>query len=368
MLDFTSASYLGLEHSSLSLAGWSRLTLGKPAALEEMPGTDQLRQKLAALTGCQRVVLGASTLHLFCDLFAMLGTRNVAILIDDATYPIARWGADRAAAAGVPIRTFSSHSLAALRRDLEKLGSARPVIVTDGYVPVRGSMAPLSEYGKCAAERNGLLVVDDSQALGIFGRRTKPPCPYGTGGGGSLRFFDLYHPRVVVVSSLAKAFGAPLAMLGGSRAFVEEFASASGSAMHCSPPSAVSILAAMEALKHNCVAGDAIRSRLAERVMRFRAGLPAVLAVDSLFPVQPLWLPATIGVQAVYRTLIGCGIRTVIHRGPGDGRPQLSLVFRASHSQAEVDHAVTALTKAIQVAGHGQACKNRLLATNSPLG
>src|ERR1700742_4442103 len=96
MLDFTSALYLGFEHASGSLPGWTSLTLGKPAALEQGPGVLRVERELAALTGCEGAVLGASTLHLFCDLFAMLGGKNVAIWIDEAAYPIARWGADRA--------------------------------------------------------------------------------------------------------------------------------------------------------------------------------------------------------------------------------------------------------------------------------
>src|ERR1700685_1492684 len=103
MLDFTSALYLGFEHASRSLPGWPRLTLGKPAALEEVPGTLQAQRELAAMTGCEQVLLGSSTLHLFCDLFGMLAAPNVAIWIDEATYPIARWGTDRAAALGVPV-------------------------------------------------------------------------------------------------------------------------------------------------------------------------------------------------------------------------------------------------------------------------
>src|ERR1700760_3318627 len=101
MLDFTSALYSGFEHASSTLTGWERLTLGKPAALEEIAGAPQVQRELAALTGCERVLLGTSTLHLFCDLFAMLARRKVTIWIDDATYPIARWGTDRAVTAGV---------------------------------------------------------------------------------------------------------------------------------------------------------------------------------------------------------------------------------------------------------------------------
>ncbi len=49
MLDFTSALYLGLRHGSRSLAPWDQLTLGTPAALEELPAAIALGQRVAEL-------------------------------------------------------------------------------------------------------------------------------------------------------------------------------------------------------------------------------------------------------------------------------------------------------------------------------
>jgi 8-amino-7-oxononanoate synthase len=347
MLDFTSALYLGFEHASWSLPGWERLTLGKPAALEEIPGSRQAQRELAALTGCERVALGASTLHLFCDLFAMLAGPDVAIWVDEAAYPIARWGTDRAAASGVPVRVFGRHDAAALRRAMGAIGPARPVIVTDGYCPVGGRQAPLPEYARCAVAGNGLLIVDDTQALGVFGRRAEWLGPYGGGGGGSLRYFGLRDPRIVVVSSLAKAFGVPMAMLGGGRALVEGFRDNSATLVHCSPPDAAAIAAALRALRLNRRCGDALRRRLAERVVRFRRGSQDLLATGSLFPVQALKLPGWIDARALYRALLGGGVRPVFHRDAGNGAPRISFVLTASHRLSEVDCAVEVLADAV---------------------
>jgi 8-amino-7-oxononanoate synthase len=342
MLDFTSALYLGFEHPSWSLPGWPRLTLGKPGALEALPGTVQAQQELAALTGCERVMLGTSTLHLFCDLFSMLARRSVAIWIDEAAYPIARWGTDRAAASGVPVRVFPAHNIAALRRALDTVPEARPVIVTDGYCPIRGKPAPLRDYARYAAAAGGLLIVDDTQALGVLGRRVDRMAPYGIGGGGSLRYFNLSDPRIVVVSSLAKAFGVPVAMLGGSQAWVEEFRESSATLVHCSPPSAATIAAALRALEINRRQGDVLRRRLAERVVRFRRALPDLVAAASLFPVQPLKLPERVDSRAVYRALVRRGVVPVLHRDPGGG-PRISFVLNARHRLGEIDRAVETL-------------------------
>lgn len=348
MPDFTSALYLGFEHASWSLPGWQQLTLGKPGALEALPGNGQVEEELAALTGCERVVLGTSTLHLFCDLFAMLAKRAVAIWIDEAAYPIASWGAGRAAVAGVPVRFFPAHDPAALRRAIESGRRAAPVIVTDGFSPLRGRPAPLLDYAACAAAADGLLIVDDTQALGVLGRDAGGSAPYGSGGGGSLRYFDLREPHVVVVSSLAKAFGAPLAMFGGPAAAVKDFRENSGTLVHSSPPSAAAVAAARRALEINRRFGDRLRCQLAAHVLRFRRAVPGLVATRSLFPVQPLMLPRNIDVRAVYRDLLANGVHSVLNRDPCSGSPRISFVLSARHRPTEIDRAVEALLTAVE--------------------
>ena len=114
LLDFTSSLYLGAEHAWRSLTQWERLTLGKPAALDSLPGTRFVERELAALTGCERVLLSPSTLHLFCDLFGFLARRGVSIFLDAGSYPIARWGVERAAGCGAPVQVFRQHDHRAL--------------------------------------------------------------------------------------------------------------------------------------------------------------------------------------------------------------------------------------------------------------
>lgn len=333
MLDFTSALYLGIGHASWTLPGWPQLTLGKPGALEGLPGTAQAEEELAALTGRQQVVLGASTLHLFCDLFALMARRTGAIWIDQATYPIARWGTDRAAAAGTPVRLFPAHDATALRKALAGARGSRPVVVTDGYCPWRGRPAPLREYARSVAAANGLLVVDDTQALGVL----------GAGGGGSLRDLGLDGHGIVLVSSLAKAFGAPLAMLGGSREFVDEFRQSSATLVHCSPPSAAVLAAALRALEINRRMGDVLRRRLARRVLRFRQLAADLAASANLFPVQPLRLAPYVDARAVHRALVRRGVRPVLHRDPSGGGPRISFLITARHRLSEIDRAAECL-------------------------
>src|SRR5262245_26450534 len=112
-MDFTSALYLGIRHESESLR-WNQLTTGTPAILRRVPEAATAAEGLAALVGCERGVLLASTLHAFSDLFGSVGRSGAAILYDEGVYPIARWGMARAETHKVPILAFAHHDPAAL--------------------------------------------------------------------------------------------------------------------------------------------------------------------------------------------------------------------------------------------------------------
>src|SRR5205814_1304497 len=99
------------------------------------------------------------------------------------------------------------HDAESLRSLLNKNTAGQPVVVADGYCPSCGTAAPISEYLDCVKPFDGLVVLDDTQALGIFGHSAKGDRPYGRSGGGSLQHQGVRNGRVVLVSSLAKGFG-----------------------------------------------------------------------------------------------------------------------------------------------------------------
>src|SRR5439155_1761385 len=82
-----------------------------------------------------------------------------------------------------------------------------------------GRVAPLDAYLALVRRRGGLLLVDDTQALGVLGAR-RGTHPYGTGGGGSPAWTGARGPGLVVVASLAKGFGVPVAVVSGERSAI----------------------------------------------------------------------------------------------------------------------------------------------------
>jgi 8-amino-7-oxononanoate synthase len=355
VLDFTSALYLGFRHPTPSLRPWAQLTTGRPAALEEPPGARAVAHKLATLMGCERAVLVPSTLHVFWDLFGMLARAKVIIYMDAGVYPIAQWGIERAAARGVPVRSFPHHDAEALwgqlRQDAPR--RARPLVVTDSFCPGCGKPAPLVAYLESARSYNGLLILDDTQALGIFGHAPGPQTPYGKGGGGALCRSNMSGPDILVGSSLAKGFGVPVAVLAGSEVMLHRFTMQSETRTHSSSPSMAVIHAAMDALAVNQECGDTLRLRLAQRVRHFRTHLAETgfSATGGLFPVQTLTPLPILNAGVLHERLLRLGVRTVLRRSHNGNGPRISFLLTALHRLQDIDRAVEALTYATRARG-----------------
>ena len=226
-------------------------------------------------------------------------------------------------------------------------GQLRPVVVTDGFCPSCGKPAPLRSYLDSVRASGGWLIVDDTQALGIFGHSPGPDAPYGRGGGGMLPHAQISGPDVIAVSSLAKAFGAPLAVMTGSREAITDFEQNSETRMHCSPPSLPSIRACEHALAVNRKRGDQLRRQLARLVTRFRerAGHAGFRFTGRLFPVQTLMPAPGANPVHVYQRLLKQGIRSVLHSAPDGCGERVSLVITARHVPEQIERAAKALTE-----------------------
>ncbi len=291
-LDFTSALYLGMKHSSEDLLAWDSLTTGVPAALKEPKLARQLSGQLAKMMGAEAGIAYPSTLHLFRDLFDLMIREDVLFLLDDKAYPISSWGIDGAWVKSVQVLHFphgdSQRLKGLLRSNLRK--GQRPVIVTDGWCPQCGRAMPLQTYISLLKPFGGILVIDDTQALGILGKRPTRQMPYGFGGGGILPWLGLQGSNIVIGSSLAKGFGVPFAVLAGDNILVKKIRQHSLTQVHCSPPSSADFRAAQQALQINTQHGDTLRQLLYQNVLFFKQELwnAGIYTSGGIFPVQLL--------------------------------------------------------------------------------
>jgi 8-amino-7-oxononanoate synthase len=346
--DFRESRYLGLRHPAGSLTEWTALTTGLPASLGLPRRSQQVAADLAALQGYQAALLARSTLHGFIDVICALKAPGTVILADARVYPTVRFAV---AAAGMSCEFFLHHDAADLMARLRRLGPrARPLVLTDGVCPACGRVAPLARYRRLAADSGGLLAIDDTQGLGVLGAAPDPVSPYGHGGGGSLRWAGVRAGHTVSVSSLAKGFGAPLAVVAGDARLVSRVATMGPLQVHASPASAADVSAAEAALRINTQVGELLRARLLRLVRRLRRGLAWLgmpLAAGSCLPVQSAGpLPHALALRLADR-MARCGIHTVLlHPETGRGL-LLTWVITARHRDSDVVRALAALAAAL---------------------
>ena len=302
MPDFTSALYLGFRHESRVLRPWTAFTTGAPAALVQSALARTVARNIAELQGCERATLAASTLHVFWDLFGVLGTHDTAVLLDAGAYPIARWGAERPTRNTAPwCRCSSSRRRvaggvarrcparpAANRRGRRILPDLRPC--RTGGRPAGGDAAVRRARGagRHTGSRRARPLAGTAGTLGTTGRRHAAAHP-------DVR--RRHRAGLLDGQGVRRAPGRPIRVAR----LVARFERHSETRMHCSPPTMATLHAAEHALTLNRSRGDALRLRLAQLAGRFHTGsAERGIAVDGgLFPVQSFGALSCNGIRAI---------------------------------------------------------------------
>jgi len=324
-----------MQHPAHSLPDWNHLTTGKPSRLFESSFARSLNQRVAILTGTEATLTGTTTFHLYWDMIAWLGKMNIQVYFDEFAYPISTWLINSSLRHRKSVIKMPHHDVTAftcLAKAMYKKGHI-PVLFADGYCPLSGQIFPANEFIPVLERYNGLLILDDTQGIGIFGNQSHAQSSrYGSGGGGILRWQNINSPRVVLISSLAKAFGAPVATLSGSLSIVDAIANASLSAIHCSPASNAHLLAALHALDLNDAMGNQLRRKLASRVTYFRQCLGSIrkFMLETYHPFQTIILPSQSLSYRLISFLKKYGIDCIHHRYMNK-YTAVSMIIQISH-------------------------------------
>ncbi len=316
-VDFTSSLFLGWRHPAGALPPWSSLTTGIPAVLGEPVAAQQVAAAVAATHGAPAGVVARSTLHALTDILGVLPGPGDVVAIDAAGYPITRLAALAAAAKGATVRTYPHHRPGRLRAPPGR----RLFVVTDGWCPGCDRPAPLPDL-------DATVIVDDTLAFGVL-----DSMPWTDG--------------VVRVASLAKAYGAPLAVITGSSGVISWLARDGGNRMHSSPPPAADLAAALTALGD--VRGNRLRrERLWTNVRCLRNALRGMgfRPVGRPFPLVSIDMPSPAEAYRWWRRLSARGVRTVVQRPLCRPGVVLSLLVRADHTSHDLDLLVDGIGRA----------------------
>jgi len=209
LLNFASSDYLGLAtHPEMKKAAISAVeTWGIGVAAPRMaagtlPLHAELERSLAQFLGTGDALVYPSGYHANTGLFESLLTDRDYLFCDELIRPSL---ADGVRLCRARVYSYRNQDMEHLEDRLRRSRAARfRVIATDGVFPLSGLVANLRYIYSLAAKYNALVVVDDSQGIGIM----------GDNGGGTHDALGLVD-RIDLVSG---TFGAALG--GGAGGFV----------------------------------------------------------------------------------------------------------------------------------------------------
>ncbi|MET1087153.1 MAG: hypothetical protein ABWY04_08535 [Arthrobacter sp.] len=332
--DFTSALFLGQHHPSVGFRPWTEFTTGVPAALRELPEAGLLAASISTRQQAEAGLVARSALHGLMDVLQALPRPGDVLLVDEGAYPLAQWACRAAAARGVRVVTFPHFRPPAVVR------KTTTWVVTDGWCPGCGRPAPLGAM-QALVGQSGRVIVDDSLAFGVLGRRSK-----GSGfgdGTGTARWLGLGHSGLLWLGSLAKAYGTPVTVITGDAGTIGRLTRHGGNRLHSSPPSAADLGAGLSALHNPHL------PRLRDRLYRLTQWLRQAFRDLGL---APLGMPFPIvgtpvdSLQLARRwrsSLAERGLQTLVQLPRCRPGALLSAVVRADHQQQDLDRLVRAL-------------------------
>lgn len=256
-LDFTSNDYLGLANCQRikdaiaaamdagtgAGAGGSRLLRGNH------PEHEALEQEAATFFGCERALYFNSGYAANSAIFSTLPQRGDMIFHDALVHASAREGiaASKADAISIPHNDAARFADAIVRWRREG-GTGRPWIAVESLYSMDGDRAPLEALASLALEHDGVLVIDEAHATGVF----------GPDGRGLAAEFET-RADMIVLHTCGKALGVSGALVGASAAVCDYLVNRARNFIYSTAPSPLIAAAVREALR--IVAGEPQRRR-----------------------------------------------------------------------------------------------------------
>lgn len=340
-LYFGGCGYLGLAHHPRVVAALSegarRYGVSSGAARETSGNAlphEALEADLARTLECGATILLPEGYTANLAAAQALGSDHQVALIDERSHPSLF---DAAAVARLETRAVAHSDVYAMRAALAACSGQRAVVMTDSVFPSRGEIAPLRELQLLAGEFDATLLVDDCHGTGVIGAR----------GRGALEHGGLRGARLLLTSTLSKAFGCYGGFVAGDAGWIERVRARSRVYIGTTPIPPALAEAGRVALELAFGSGELV-GRMRANVAVLRAGLAhlGLGASGEDLPVFAFALDSAERMERVHLGLRDDGILAPYVRYPG-GPPQgnFRLVVSAAHTLDDIERLVEALAR-----------------------
>ena len=261
--DFSSNDYLGLAGSPLLVAavtealergvpvgaGGSRLLRGNHAEHEA------LELEAARFFGSERALFFSSGFAANSALFSTLPQRGDLVVHDELIHASAHEGMRLGRAEHIAVRHNHAEAFdAAVRAWRRQGGLGRVWLAAESLYSMDGDRAPLDDLAEVAARHEGVLLIDEAHATGVFG-------PQGRGLAAHLDGAE----NVVTLRTCGKALGCEGALVCAPAVVADFLVNRGRGFIYSTAPSPL-IAAAVRASLRIVAAGDDLRAALWRRV------------------------------------------------------------------------------------------------------
>ncbi len=296
-----------------------------------------LEAELADLHGKERALLFTSGYVSNWAALSTLGARipNAVILSDAGNHASMIEGIRHSRADKV---LWKHNDWRDLDRKLHAVGDRPKIVAFESVYSMDGDIAPIREIVEVCEAHGAMSYIDEVHAVGMYGPR----------GGGISEELGLAHRIDLIEGTLGKAFGVVGGYITGSEAmcdFIRSFASGFIFTTALPPAVAAAATASIQHLKGSSEERAAQKARVALLRSRLdRVGIPHMKNDSHIIPVM---IGDPVKCRMISDILMhdwGIYVQPINYPTVPKGTERLRITPGPLHTEADIDHLVTALT------------------------
>jgi len=341
-VNFASSDYLGLaSHPDVKRAvasaveTWGVGFASSRAAVGSVALHIELEKALAKLLGTEDALVHASGHHADTGLFeALFGDRDY-VFCDEMMRPSL---ADGVRLSRARAYAYRNADLEHLEDRLKRSRAARfRVVATDGVFPVTGRVAELEAIYALAAKYHAVVVVDDSEGIGVLGER----------GEGAHAFVTRQDGIDLVTGSFGHAFGGCAGdFVAGRSAIIGWLRQKSRTHLASSalaPGAAAAALACIDLVRADGKARAYLRANL--QTLKDAMAKDAGLMIDATHPAVSVLVRNAVAAQRLTDLLHERGFFTIGYCHPvvPEGEARVCLRVTSRHSKEQMASVAAAI-------------------------
>jgi glycine C-acetyltransferase len=344
VLNLCANNYLGLaQHPAVAAAAREALERWGygMASVRFICGTQsihkQLEAKLSEFLGTEETILYSSCFDANGGLFETLLGEEDAVISDELNHASIIDGIRLCKAQRFRYR---NNDMGDLKAKLCEAASARfRLVATDGVFSMDGSIANLPAICDLAEKHAALVMVDDSHAVGVLGRR----------GRGSHEYHSVMGRVDIITGTLGKALGgASGGYTSGRREIVELLRQRSRPYLFSNTVAPAIVAASIKALDL-LSESTALRDKLEANTTLFRDGMARVgfNLLPGAHPIVPIMLGDAALAARVAEAMLAKGVYVIGFSYPvvPQGKARIRTQISAAHSPEDLEFAIRAFAE-----------------------